>query len=259
MKILFAGEIVADLGRKTVKKYLPELVRELKPDLILANVENLSGGRGFTLENLKEMQDLGINYFTGGDHIFWQKGTEDYIESVPLIIPANYPSGTPGHDHAIIETGKEGKVLLLQLLGRTTFGGLSSLAADPFTKFDELYNQYKTEDVSTVIVDFHGDATSEKTAFGFYVDGRATAVIGTHTHVPTCDNIKLPQGTLYVTDVGMTGSIDSVLGTKKEIIINQFLTARNQRFEWESAGRTAFRSVLLDTREKTISRFDKVF
>ena len=258
MKILFVGEIIAGPGRRTVNRVLPDIIKELNPDLVLANAENMSGGRGITEDNLTEMQNTGINYFTGGDHIFWREGTEDIIDNLPVIRPANYPEGTPGKGFTEIDTGKHGKVLLINLMGRTSFSSTFSYLDDPFRKIDTILEQTEDTKYSAIIVDFHAESTSEKMAFAFYVDGRVTAVVGSHTHVPTCDNMVLPKGTLYVTDVGMTRIVDSVLGVNKDIIIKLFLTARNQRFECESTGRRSFRSVLLDTDAITIERFDKL-
>ena len=129
---------------------------------------------------------------------------------------------------------------------------------DPFKRIDEVLETHKDKNFAAIIIDFHAEATSEKNALGFYLDGKVTAVVGSHTHIPTCDNRVLPKGTMFVTDVGMTGCIDSVLGVKSEIVINLLKTARHQKFEWESAGTKAFRSVLLDTVKKSIERIDKV-
>ena len=257
MKILFVGEIVAEPGRQVVKSVLPGLIKEHKVDLVLSNAENLAGGRGITEETIEEMKLAGIDYFTGGDHTFWQKGTDDLIDNLPVLRPANYPSDVPGKGHVLIDSGKHGNVLLVNLMGRTSFNSINSYLDDPFTKADQILEEYKGQKLAAIIVDFHGDSTSEKSAFGFYVDGRVDAVIGSHTHVPTCDGMFLPGGTAFLTVVGMTGIVDSVLGVKKEIVIEMFKSARNQRFDWESTGRKAFRSVLLDTKEKVIFRIDK--
>lgn len=257
MKVLFVGEIVAGIGRKTVKEVLPDLIKDLDVDLVLSNAENLSGGKGITPDKIKEMQDVGINYFTGGDHIFWEKGTEDFIDSLPVLRPANYPGEAPGKGYAVIDLGAKGRVLLINVMGRTSVNSTFSLLDDPFKKVDEILRLHEGEDFSAIIIDFHGDYTSEKVAFGFYLDGRVTAIVGSHTHVPTADPTVLPKGTFYITDVGMTGSLDSVLGVKKEKIINLFLTARNQRFEWEESGRRAFRSVFFNTENREIRRIDK--
>jgi 2',3'-cyclic-nucleotide 2'-phosphodiesterase len=258
MKILFVGEIVASPGRKAVAAVLPELIKEHQPDLILSNIENLSHGRGISEQAVNEMLNQGIQYFTGGDHIFWQEGTEDLMSRFPIIRPANYPDGTAGQGFAVIDLGSKGQVLLINLMGRTAFGGPFAYLEDPFRTADRILDQHKDQKFSAIIVDFHAESTSEKAAMGFYLDGRVDAVLGTHTHIPTADQHVLPKGTLFVTDVGMTGNIDSVLGVKKEIILKLMLTALNQRFEWEKSGRKAFRSVLLDTVDKTILRLDKL-
>lgn len=258
MKILYVGEIVAKSGREIVQKFLPEIIKEHKPDMVFANCENLSGGRGITEEKIEQMRMAGIDYFTSGEHIFQEKRTEDFINNVPVLRPANYPEGTVGEGYKIIDSGKKGKVLLINLMGLTSFGGKNAFLDNPFSKIDEILEKTKDEKVDAKIVDFHAEATSEKYSMGFYLDGRVDAVIGTHTHVPTCDNIVLPKGTLYLTDVGMCGAIDSSLGVKVDITIKMFLTAMSQRFEWENAGRKAFRSVLLDLQSKKIVRIDKI-
>ncbi|HOV97626.1 MAG TPA: TIGR00282 family metallophosphoesterase [bacterium] len=258
MKILFVGEIVAKPGREIVQRFLPEIIKEHKPDVVFANCENLSGGRGITEEKIEQMKMAGIDYFTSGEHIFHEKGTTDFIENVPVLRPANYPKGTPGSGYKIIDLGRKGKVLLINLMGITSFGGKNSFLDNPFVRIDEILEETKNENIDAKIVDFHAEATSEKYSMGFYLDGRVDAVLGTHTHVPTCDNMVLPKGTLYITDIGMCGAIDSSLGVKADITIKMFLTAMNQHFEWESAGRKAFRSVLLDLQAKTIVRIDKI-
>ncbi len=258
MKILYVGEIVAKPGREIVQKFLPEIIKEHKPDMVFANCENLSGGRGITEEKIEQMRMAGIDYFTSGEHIFQEKGTEDFINNLPVLRPANYPEGTIGEGYKIIDSGKNGKVLLINLMGLTSFGGKNAFLDNPFSKIDEILKKTKDEKVDAKIVDFHAEATSEKYSMGFYLDGRVDAVIGTHTHVPTCDNMVLPKGTLYLTDVGMCGAVDSSLGVKVDITIIMFLNAMSQRFEWENAGRKAFRSVLLDLQSRTIVRIDKI-
>jgi len=258
MKILYVGEIVAKPGREIVQKFLPEIIKEHKPDMVFANCENLSGGRGITEEKIEQMRMAGIDYFTSGEHVFQEKGTEDFIHNLPVLRPANYPEGTVGEGYKIIDSGKNGKVLLINLMGLTSFGGKNAFLDNPFSKIDEILEKTKDEKVDAKIVDFHAEATSEKYSMGFYLDGRVDAVIGTHTHVPTCDDMVLPKGTLYLTDVGMCGAIDSSLGVKVDITIKMFLTAMSQRFEWENAGRKAFRSVLLDLQSKKIVRIDKI-
>lgn len=253
MKILFIGDIVSKPGKEMVQQILPDLKMQESIDLVVANGENLTQGRGVSASDVQDLVDAGVDYFTSGDHVFWQKNTDDYIESLPMVIPANYPSKVPGKRFAIVKD-----TLIINIMGRVSFGGTFSYLEDPFTTVDQIILENKTDQIKNIIVDFHAEATSEKAALGFYLDGRVSAVLGTHTHVPTCDQRTLPNGTLFCTDVGMTGIIDSVLGVKTEIILESFLSARNQRFEWESTGLKAFRSVILDLENRTITRFDKV-
>lgn len=256
MKIIYIGDIVAEPGRKAVKAILPKLIKEHAPDYIFANAENLAHGRGVTRETINEMLEAGIDYFTSGDHLFWQKGSEDIIDDLPILRPANYPGVVAGIGHKLIQKKGKGSVLLMNLMGRTF---LNERLDDPFTKADELLALHEGEKPECTIVDFHAESTSEKHVMGFYLDGRVNAVVGTHTHVPSCDNRLFPKGTMYVTDLGMTGNIDSVLGVKKEIITQLYLTALPQRFEWEDTGKKAFRSVILDIKLKTIERLDFTF
>jgi 2',3'-cyclic-nucleotide 2'-phosphodiesterase len=252
MKILFIGDIVARPGRNAVTKVLPKLLGDGNIDLVVANAENIAHGRGATVDIINEMRNIGIDYFTGGDHIFWQKGFDRYIDELPVLRPVNYPESVPGRGHVLVDANGKGKVLLMNAMGRTF---LNERLDDPFSAVDTILEENSDCDFS--LVDFHAEATSEKHALAFYLDGRVDAVVGTHTHVPTSDTRTLPNGTLYVTDVGMTGNIDSVLGVKKELIINMYTTARNQRFEWEEQGNSAFRSVLINTEDRSIVRVDE--
>jgi len=259
MKILYIGEIVAKLGRKAVKEVLPTLLSGDSIDLVVGNAENLAGGRGATKETLEEMMAVGVKYFTGGDHIFWHKDFEDDIYGLPLVCPANFPAPAPGKVFGIAET-KEGRVVLLNLMGRTF---MNENFDSPFQKIDFLLESFlPAQGVDAqkdfIMVDFHAEASSEKLAFANYVDGRVGAVIGSHTHIPTADPQILSKGTYFVSDAGMTGSADSILGVKTEIILNRYLTARHQKFEWEEQGRAWFRSVLIDTKAKQISRSDRL-
>jgi 2',3'-cyclic-nucleotide 2'-phosphodiesterase len=254
MRILFIGDIVSEPGRNAVKELLPQIKTDFSPDIVIANAENITHGRGFTKEAIEEMQNVGVDFFTGGDHTFWQKGSEDIIDSLPMIRPANYPPSVAGSGYKIVDLGSKGTILIINILGRVFF---SNQLDSPFNEIDKILEEHKDQNITEILVDFHAEATSEKYAMGFYLDGRVSAVIGTHTHVPTCDHRILPKGTAFVSDAGMTGNIDSVLGVKTEIIQKLFLTGINQRFEWESAGKKAFRSVIIDTAEKTIERVDR--
>lgn len=259
MRILFIGEIVAKPGRRAVLEVLPGLKSSDSIDLVIANAENLAHGRGVSRETISDMISAGVDYFTGGDHIYWQKEFEEDAMSFPIVCPANYPEPFFGRSYAVIE--KAGyKVVLLNLMGRTF---INENFDSPFQKIDYLLDSVLPESFISfpkdkIIVDFHAEASSEKHAFARYVDGRVTAVIGTHTHIPTADACKLPKGTMFVTDAGMTGAVNSVLGVESDIIIRQYLTARNQRFEWVQSGPSYFRSVLIDTDNDTITRLDRL-
>lgn len=259
MKILLIGDIVASPGRKVVEQILPELKKEHEIDYVIANAENIAHGRGISEETLNEMLNCGVDFFTGGDHVFWQRDSETLFDRYPVIRPANYPSTyeqAPGDGYKIVRVDGK-KILIINTMGRTSFGGLNHYLEDPFITTDRILEETKEENPDYILVDFHAEATSEKYAYAYYLDGRVTAVVGTHTHVPTCDNRKLPEGTLFVCDIGMSGILDSVIGVRKEIIIEQVLTARNKRFEWKKTGTKVFRSVLIDTKESTITRLDK--
>ncbi len=253
MKLLFIGDIVSKLGVDIVNQYLPILKKEYNFDLVVANAENSEGGRGVSFQTLSELQSAGCDFFTSGDHVFWQRNTEEVLDRFPIIRPANYPEETPGFGYKIVETSSEKRVLIVNLMGRTF---LNERLNDPFRRIDEILELTSSQKIDLKIVDFHAEATSEKLALGFYLDGRVDIVVGTHTHIPTSDTRILPRGTFYVSDLGMCGSIDSVLGVESKIIIDLFLTARNQKFKWEESGRSAFRSVYVNTVTKEIRRLD---
>jgi 2',3'-cyclic-nucleotide 2'-phosphodiesterase len=210
MRILFIGDIFGKLGRETVHKLLPKVKRELKPDLIIANAENSAHGSGITETVLTELKEAKINFFTMGDHAFdrIEQAESCYSENSPIIRPANLPDSLPGTGHHIIKT-KFGDILIINLLGRVNMPFQYDC---PFRKFDEIYKQYCDAKLAAIIVDFHAETSAEKICFGHYVDGRATAVIGTHTHVPTADARLLPKKTAYLTDAGMTGAYNESIG-----------------------------------------------
>jgi len=256
VRILFIGDIVGRPGRALVGDLLPNLRKSEDIDVVLASADNLAHGRGATRATIEEVLSYGVDLFTGGDHIFHHKGFEEDIEGLPVLRAANYPGDTPGKGYTVLDLGEKGSLLVISLLGRTSFGGPSVYLDDPFRTVDEILLEFSSFDNLVSLVDFHAEATSEKNALGFYLDGRVTGVVGSHTHIPTCDVRVLPSGTMFVTDIGMTGSIDSVLGVRSDIILNLFLTARSQKFEWEDTGTKAFRSVLLDTDSNKIKRLD---
>ncbi len=262
MKILFIGDIVGRPGRTAVGQILPDLKKDLKIDAVFANGENLAHGRGVTKATLDEVLSYGVDYFTGGNHLFWHQGFSEELKNLPLPIlrPANYPAEVPGKGFSWMDLGKKGKVLLINLEGRVF---LNRPVNCPFRTIDRiLEEELAREKPSAIIVDFHAEATSEKEALGFYLDGRVSAVIGTHTHVPTADARILPKGTAYVTDAGMVGTLNSVLGVKKEIIIENLTLPLPARFEWSEDKPLTFNAVLIEvksgSRANQIERVDRL-
>jgi len=244
MKILFIGDIVGRSGRETVKKALPKIKEDQMPDLIIANGENLAHGRGLTPETIEEMKQAGIDFFTSGNHIYNNKAAIEKLndKSFPVIRPANFPPGSPGRGYHIYETAKMQKIAIINLHGRVF---ITENYDCPFRKADEILEEIKGDQPNAIIIDFHAEATSEKIAFAKYLDGRVGAIVGTHTHVPTADAQIFESKTAYITDVGMVGASDSVIGAKKEDIINSFLT--QMPFKYDIAdGPSTFNAVLIE-------------
>lgn len=222
MKILFIGDIVGRPGRKAVKELLPSLKEKYQPDLIIANGENVCHGRGISEDTLKELTNMGIQFFTSGNHIYAHKKVVSKLDdkSFPIIRPANFPPGNPGRGYHIFETGKMQRILIVNLMGRVF---MRQNYDCPFRAMDAIINEHRGDHLDAIIVDIHGEATSEKVALGHYLNGRVSAVLGTHTHIPTADATILSEGTAYITDVGMVGVKDSIIGAEKEQIIQGFL------------------------------------
>ena len=251
MKIVFLGDIVGRPGRETVAKFLPNVKEKYSPDLIIANAENISHGNGFSPDAIKEMMNLGVNFFTTGDHAWDNKKGASKLDDkdFPVIRPANYPpKNVPGRGYDIVADASGHKVLVINLIGRVF---IKKDFDCPFRKLDEILEETKNENLSGILVDLHAEATSEKYAMGFYADGRVSAVVGTHTHVPTRDLRTLENGTAYISDIGMTGSLDSVIGVKKDIILHSFLTQLPVKHEVEDHGTMVFNAVVIELDEKT--------
>ncbi len=241
MRILFIGDIVGSPGRRAVEELVPRLVDRFLVDLVVANGENAAGGIGITPQVAEELLNQGIDVLTSGNHIWKHKEILPYLkESDRLLRPANYPPDTPGVGHALVETAAGQQAAVINLEGRVFMSPLEC----PFRTVDRVLAELPAE-VKTIVVDVHAEATSEKLALGWYLDGRVSAVVGTHTHVQTADERILPGGTGYITDVGMTGPLNSVIGMKKEIILERFLTQRPQPFKVASAN-IQLQGVLLD-------------
>lgn len=227
VKILFLGDVVGRPGRQAIKMFLKNYVSEHCIDVVIANGENAAGGNGITKEIAKELFSYGIDALSMGNHIWDKKEVLGFIDNEDRIIrPANYPPGTPGKGYTILKTKKGSKLGLLNLSGRVFLSNLDC----PFRIGEQMVKELQAI-TKNIIVDFHAEATSEKVAFGWFMDGKVSAVCGTHTHIQTSDYRILPKGTAYITDVGMTGPRDSVLGVKSELVIKKFLTQMPVRFE----------------------------
>jgi metallophosphoesterase (TIGR00282 family) len=215
MIFLVIGDIVGRPGRQAIHDFLPSLRREYGVDMVIANGENAAGGFGLTLETARELLGDGIDVLTSGNHIWAQKDIIPHLDGdLPILRPLNYPQGVPGRGYLVA-----GKVMVVNLIGRTFMSNYDC----PFRAMDRLLEETEPKP-PVIIVDFHAEATSEKVALGRYLDGRVSAVLGTHTHVGTIDATLLPGGTAYVTDIGMTGPTDSVIGDDAEAVIQRFLT-----------------------------------
>jgi len=245
IKVIFIGDIYGSPGRKALETVLPGYLKEFQPDFCIANVENSAGGRGVSWSVLTELFKLGIDFATLGNHVWANKSIFDFIEDESrIVIPANLFSGVPGNRCGIAE--KNGKKLgIINVLGNVYMTGSS----DPFRAVDEML-EILNQSVNCVLVDFHAEATSEKSALGWYLDGRVSAVLGTHTHVQTADERILTQGTGFISDVGMTGPVDGVIGTDKEIVIQRFLYNYPIRMEC-AKGPTMFNGVYLEINEES--------
>jgi 2',3'-cyclic-nucleotide 2'-phosphodiesterase len=246
MRILFIGDIVGSPGRQIVQDRLADIVSQRQIDLVIANGENAASGFGITPRLADELLDMGIDVLTGGNHSWDRKEILEYMPHQPrLLRPGNFPEGTPGGG-TFIGTAKNGmKYAVLNLQGRVFLTPID----DPFRKADAELAKLPA-DVGFILVDLHAETTSEKIAMGWYLDGRVTAVVGTHTHVATADERVLPQGTAYITDVGMTGPHGGVIGMDREAIIKRFLNGLPARFEVAS-GDVQMNCVLIETADAT--------
>jgi metallophosphoesterase (TIGR00282 family) len=245
MKVLFIGDIVGKVGRNTTKALLPTIVTRYKIDLVIANGENAAGGFGLTEKIVSEILTFGINIITTGNHVWDKKEFVTQISKQDKVLrPLNYPPGVPGFG-SIIYPVKNKKVAVINISGRVFMSNIDCpfrTAEDEVEKISKITNM--------IIIDFHAEATSEKIAFGYFMDGKVSAVVGTHTHVQTADEKIFPGGTAYITDVGMTGPDNSIIGIEIEQIIQRFLTNIPIRLE-PARGDGIFSSVIFDIDEKT--------
>jgi 2',3'-cyclic-nucleotide 2'-phosphodiesterase len=237
---LFIGDIVGHPGRRALRRFLPRLREKYSPDFVVANGENAAGGVGITEEVGAELFGL-VDVLTSGNHVWDKKEALPYLDRQPrLLRPANYPPLNPGRGSYILKSHQGWKAGILNLQGRVFMEPLDC----PFRVADAEVAKLR-ESTPVIVVDFHAEATSEKQALGWHLDGKVSAVIGTHTHVPTADERILPKGTAFITDVGMAGGYSSVIGIRPEQAVARFLTARPQRFEPEKEG-LVFSSIFVE-------------
>ncbi|MBI4689089.1 MAG: TIGR00282 family metallophosphoesterase [Nitrospirae bacterium] len=246
MKALFIGDIVGKVGRTTLKGLLPNLVDRYKIDIVIANGENLAGGFGITDKTANEILNCGVHIITSGNHIWDKKESIPYIAKENRILrPVNYPPGVPGYGSVIYTLSNGTKVGIINISGRVFMSAIDC----PFRTGKKEVERLR-ESTRIILIDFHAEATSEKIAFGYFMDGKVSAVIGTHTHVQTADEKILPNGTAYITDVGMTGPSVSVIGIEKEQIIERFLLQMPMKFE-TAKGEGVLSAVVVEVNENT--------
>ena len=251
MKILFFGDIVGRPGRYAIKKILPKWKKKYQPDLIIANGENMAHGRGMTEKCLKEILDAGIDFVTSGDHILNQENTDALLTNKenPLIRPANMLKNTPGYGYKIIQIRTK-RILIINLIGQSF---MKEEYNNPFVEIDKILEDER-EKADIIIVDWHAETTAEKICMGWHLDGRVTAVLGTHTHIPTADTRVLPKGTAYVSDVGMVGLQNSSLGADKEIAVKRFLTGRHISLKIPKQGSVEINAILFETNKYNLAK-----
>lgn len=234
MLVLAIGDIIGKPGRRAVSQLVPSIRQKLGVDLVIANAENVAGGLGLTSATARELLGAGVDVLTSGNHIWAEKEIISYLDSdMPILRPLNYPPGVPGRGYIII-----GGAMVINLIGRTFMSNYDC----PFRAMDQLLDEVKPKP-AVIIIDFHAEATSEKVALGRYLDGRVSAVLGTHTHVGTIDAQVLPRGTAYVTDIGMTGPVDSIIGDDIDQVLQRFLTMIPYRLA-VGRGKTIFNALL---------------
>ncbi len=249
MKVLFIGDVYMEMGRKAFDKYFETVKQEYKPQFIIVNGENIADGNGLTETIYKDYLKRGVNVFTMGNHSFTRRDYPEVLALPYVARPANYGNGTAGNEYVEYKFNDK-KIVVINLLGRIF---MRDPIDNPFTKADELLNQIEAD---YIIIDFHAEATSEKLALAHYLDGRVDAIIGTHTHVTTADDMVLPKGTLYLTDVGMTGVKYGIIGGEINQGIRKFISGVPERVRPEKSGLLQFNAVYLDLENKKIQRIN---
>lgn len=245
IKVLFIGDVSGKPGRETLKKVLPGLKKKENIDVVITNIENIAHGIGATVNTVNEVMGAGVDFMTAGNHIWRKPDFEELLSGdYPIIRGLNYPDDLPGKGFGEIDLGKKGKLLVITVIGSALM--FERTASEPFRRLDALLKDIDYEMYSGILVDFHAEATGEKVSAGFHFDGRVSAFLGTHTHVPTADERLLPKGSAYITDVGMVGPANSSLWVKKEIIIQQNMFPYSPRYEIEEEGPMRFDAVVVE-------------
>ncbi len=245
MRILTIGDIVGEVGVKKLREVLPNLRKQENIDFIIANGENSAEGMGITSNIFKELLALGVNVVTMGNHTWGKKDIFSFVQNKQLLVPANYYENVPGNRYGIYECNGK-KIGVINLIGRVDMNILSN---NPFTVAEKIIDNIK-ENTDIIIIDFHAEATAEKIALGYYLDGKVSIIIGTHTHVQTADEKILKNGTAYITDIGMTGPKDSVIGMSKDASIKRFLTSLPERYKVAN-GEAMFNGCIFDVDDNT--------
>ena len=240
MKILAIGDIVGENGLNKLKDILPNLKKMEKIDFVIVNGENVAGGMGITLKHFKQILLAGADVVTLGNHTWSKKDVFTFIDDEKILRPANYPKGVVGKGYNIYQC-KNKKIAVINLIGKTNMG---ILAENPFLEADSIIEKIKDK-ADCIIIDFHAEATAEKIALAHYLDGKANIIFGTHTHVQTADEMVFPKGTAYITDIGMTGPIDSVIGMEKKASIKRFVTTLPEKYKI-AEGESKFNSCLFE-------------
>lgn len=248
MNILYIGDIMGEVGIETVEKVLPDLIKKESVDLVIAQAENVSDGKGINVDDYRHLQKIGIDFFTGGNWSLYNEEIWPILSdpSEPIIRPANYPIGTHGLGYKYINKNNN-VVLVISLLGDIVGRDANKPMDNPLKKIDSLLQTTKNQPKDAIVVNFHGDYSSEKVIIGHYLDGRVTAVIGDHWHVPTADSRILPKGTAHITDVGMCGVLNASLGITLESVVPRWKNNLPSRNRLETIGERQFNSVLIKT------------
>lgn len=261
IRALFIGDISARPGRSAVASVLPELKKKEKIDVVIANVENLAHGRGATVETVRDMMAYGVDFMTAGNHIWRRSDFEELLDgSFPIIRALNYPDDILGKGYDIIDLGPKGKLLVAEVQGRSFIQ--DNVTTDMYRPLEKMLKDVEGEDLAGSIIEIHAETTSEKIATGLYLDGKVSAVVGTHTHVPTADERILPGGTAFITDIGMVGVMDSALWVKADIVQHQLKYPYAPAYEVEEEGKCRFDAVIIDIENRIkstkIERVNKI-